>query len=123
MLAATPGGYGSRWRDLLRQKSNTDCNSTISLTAACKARQSQNWGDNLLIARKVGPRLPPSTERLRSHGAGGGKTRWLFPLSKAFGGANCAARSSRWSSPSTEARVEGLVRRRHLPGATNALEC
>jgi hypothetical protein len=31
---------GSRWRDLLRQKSNTDCNSTISLTAACKARQS-----------------------------------------------------------------------------------
>ena len=33
---------------------------------------------------------------------------------------NCAARSSRWSSPSTEARVEGLVHRRHLPGTTNA---
>src|SRR5262245_8184579 len=31
-----------------------------------------------------------------------------------------AARSGRWSSPLTEARVEGLVRRRRLPGPTDA---
>ena len=33
-----------------------------------------------------------------------------------------AARSGRWPSPLTETHVEGLVRSRHLPGATNALE-
>src|SRR5215831_18947808 len=33
-----------------------------------------------------------------------------------------SAHRRRWSSPLTEPRVKGLVRKRHLPGPTNALE-
>src|SRR5262245_855097 len=42
----------------------------LGLTAACKALHSQNWGDNLLIARKVDPRLPQAPSDQGATGGG-----------------------------------------------------
>jgi hypothetical protein len=113
--AATLGPCGSRWRDVLRQKATLKSNSTISLTGPARRGTVRIGATNLLIARKVDPRLPRSTERPREP-RGGEREKPRGSPRVSYGRRRAKLRGP---SPSTEARVEGLFRRRRLPATTN----
>jgi hypothetical protein len=97
------------------RKATLKSNSTISLTGPARRGTVRIGATNLLIARKVDPRLPRSTERPREP-RGGEREKPRGSPRVSYGRRRAKLRGP---SPSTEARVEGLFRRRRLPATTN----